>query len=285
MRSVTKKEFNELKANLAFYELDMSLPEGASSGVKFYASQINEEEVMIISIFNNDFPTGFNISIGEIVECEGKYIIDGANVFEDEEDLLSRLTEKEDSDTSETNSQEAEDVVDDFSFTALPKDDLGIVEGPKKVETVKEPESVVTTEAKQQKASKTTFEEDLASFNPEKEIQSRLEEKQLQAILGSTYDKEFVGTNNVAPKEEVSNESILEKLRNNTVEIENKKQGPYVKHGEKKSTLTQQSEPQHPKERKVNKPEKVENKELPSDDELISSVFNPFAGQDDDFVF
>ena len=93
MRSVTKKEFDQLKANLAFYELDMSLPEGASSGVKFYASQINEEEVMIISIFNNDFPTGFNVSIGEIVECDGKYIIDGDNVFEDKEDLLSRLTE------------------------------------------------------------------------------------------------------------------------------------------------------------------------------------------------
>ena len=182
MRSVTKKEFDQLKANLAFYELDMSLPEGASSGVKFYASQINEEEVMIISIFNNDFPTGFNISIGEIVECDGKYIIDGSDVFEDEDDLLSQLTE-DDSDTSETNTQEAEDVVDDFSFTALPKDDLDIVEGPKKVETGKEPEPGVTTEAKQQKAPKTTFEEDLASFNPEKEIQSRLEEKQLQAMI------------------------------------------------------------------------------------------------------
>ena len=75
-------------------------------------------------------------------------------------------------------------------------------------------------------------------------------------------------------------------LQINHIKIENKKQGPYVKHGEKKtSTPTPQSEPQYPKERKVNKPEKVENKELPSDDELISSVFNPFAGQDDDFVF
>lgn len=293
MRSVTKKEFNELKANLAFYELDMSLPEGASSGVKFYASQINEEEVMILSIFNNDFPTGFNISIGEIVECDGKYIIDGDNVFEDEDDLLAQLTEDDDNipeiDYPKPIQEEhASGVGDEYVFPGnkpVMEDDK-IIEEPKKVETVKEPEPDVAMGAKQQKASKTTFEEDLASFNPEKEIQSRLEEKQLKAILGSTYDKEFAATEE-APKEEVSNESILEKLRNNTVEIENKKQGPYVRHGEKKSNPAPQPDQKQSKEqqRKVNKPEKVESKEPPSDEELISNIFNPFANQDDDFVF
>lgn len=283
MRSVTKKEFNELKASLAFYELDMSLPEGASSGVKFYASQINEEEVMILSIFNNDFPTGFNVSVGEIVECEGKYIINGTNVFEDD-DLLTQLTDV-DGDIS--------DVGDDYVFPGnkpVLDDDLKTDEEPKKVETetvtVKEPEPVVTTKAKQQKVSKTTFEEELASFNPEREIQSRLEEKQMQAIMGATYDKEFVATDNALKEETVSNESILEKLRNNTVNIEEpKKQGPYVRHGEKKSNP--QPDPKQPKEqqRKVNKPEKSESKEPPSDEELISNIFNPFANQDDDFVF
>lgn len=284
MRSVTKKEFDQLKSNLAFYELDMSLPEGASSGVKFYASQINEEEVMILSIFNNDFPTGFNVSVGEIVECEGKYIIDGTNVFKDD-DLLTQLTDA-DGDIS--------DVGDDYVFPGNKPvlDDVKTDEEPKKVETetvtIKEPEPDAAKKAKQQKVSfKTTFEEDLASFNPEKEIQSRLEEKQMQAILGSTYDKEFVATDNTLKEEAVSNESILEKLRNNTVNIEEpKKQGPYVRHGEKKSPAPQ-PDPKQSKEqqRKVNKPEKSESKEPPSDEELISNIFNPFANQDDDFVF
>ena len=298
MRSVSKNDFMAIKDIQKFYELDMSLPEGKSSDVvKFYGCQIGENQVLLICIFNNDFPSGFNIIDGEIVEFEGKYIVDRKTIvipnplkvetveepIKEEQPVIEPVVEEE---TQEDDDSALEAILEE-SKNEVPDDQLeDVLDEEPEPEKPKEEVKVKNVEEKR----RNTFEEDLASFDPEKMISNRLEERQLAAMMGSVYDKEYVKE---TPKEEVkveetSNQAILEKLRNNTVIIEEeKKSGPYVRHGEKKSGNQNQQKPKphyNIDQNKVNKPTKEDKPKKNFEDDQIINVFNPFGDQDD-FVF
>lgn len=74
MKKVSADKFNQVKAKFNFVKLEIELAE--SKDITFYGCEISNTHVLVIGVYNSDIATCAHITKGEIIEYNGKYIID-----------------------------------------------------------------------------------------------------------------------------------------------------------------------------------------------------------------
>lgn len=74
MKKVSADKFNQIKSRYKFIKLDIELD--ASKDIVFYGCEISDKRVLVVGVFNSDIATCAYVTRGEIIECNGKYIID-----------------------------------------------------------------------------------------------------------------------------------------------------------------------------------------------------------------
>jgi hypothetical protein len=74
MKKVSADKFNQVKSRFNFVKMDIELD--ASKDIAFYGCEISNTHVLVVGVYNSDIATCAHVTKGEIIECNGKFIID-----------------------------------------------------------------------------------------------------------------------------------------------------------------------------------------------------------------
>lgn len=123
MKKVSADKFNQVKAKFNFVKLEIELAE--SKDITFYGCEISNTHVLVIGVYNSDIATCAHITKGEIIECNGKYIIDNldSNSIPDPNDIKIPIVEDPMYPTIKDSRDKGEE-----SYSSISDDRLGAID-------------------------------------------------------------------------------------------------------------------------------------------------------------